>query len=193
MNIRVAAAAIAASALIAAPAFAEGPTVRASFEDGRSALTIKVGQNNHRDYRRDRRDGYGHGYRINEWGQTRREVRYMKKSAIRKCRRAIGQKAWNIGFRDVEFEHGRRGQDARQIGRRGFQIRFDDVEFEGRRREFERDVTCVVRRGEVVRLRGVPGHRNGYSRRNEDRGYDRRDDRRDDRRRDRRNHPRHGS
>lgn len=193
MNIRVAAAAIAASALIAAPALAEGPTVRASFEDGRSALTIKVGHNNHRDSRRDRRGGYGHGYGMNEWGQTRREVRYLKKSAIRQCRRAISQKAWNVGFRDVDFEYGRHGQDARQIGRRGFRIRFDDVEFEGRRRDFERDVTCVVRRGEVVRLKGVPGRRNRDARRSDDRDHDRRDDRRDDHRRDRGNSPHHGS
>lgn len=190
MNIRVAAAAIAASALIAAPAAAEGTKVRASFDTGQSGLTIKVGHNSHRDYRRDRRDGYG--YRLNEWGQTRSEVRYMKRAALRKCRRAISNEAWHIGFRDVDFEYGRHGQNVQQIGRYGFRIRFDDVEFERRRRDIERDVTCVVRRGEVVRLRGMPGQNNGYSRRDRDRGYDRRDDRRDVRR-DRRNDPYRGS
>ncbi|MGH1420644.1 MAG: hypothetical protein ACRBEQ_02425 [Hyphomonas sp.] len=179
MNIRVAAAALAASALFAAPAFAEGPTVRASFEDGRSALTIKVGHNTHRG---DRRVGYGHSYRVNEWGQTRREVRYMKQSAIRKCRRAIDREAWNIGFRDVDFDRGRRAQRSSQIGPRGFRVRFNDVEFEGRRRDVERDVTCVVRRGDVVRLNGIPTRGRANTRRDPDRGYDRRNDRRDNRR-----------
>ena len=75
-------------------------------------------------------------------------------SDSRACRRAIRNEASYIGFRDVDFDHGRR---ARQIGPRGFEVTFNEVEFEGRRRDFERPVTCIVRRGDnVKRIFGIP-------------------------------------
>lgn len=202
MNIRVAAVAVAASALIIAPAFAEGPSVRAQFDtelaDGRSGLSIQIGHNSHRDYRQSRRHGYGngHGYGANEWGQTRREIRRLRRSAVRQCRQVINQEAWRIGLRDVDYEEGRRGKDVRQIGRRGFRIHFNDVEFEGRRRDFERDVSCTVRRGEVVRLNGMPerGRHHRRSRRDGDHDYGRRNDHgngHQDERRSDRNHKDH--
>lgn len=156
MTPRVAAAAVAASVLIAAPAAADtlrgGARVDTQIGHGTS-LSIQVAHRDGYRYGSSTRRGYG----LNEYGQTRAEERQLRRSAVRACRAEIGRVAWRIGFRDVDFDDDRR---VRQIGPYGFRIRFDDVEFEGRRREIERDVTCVVRRGNVARLDGIPdGHR----------------------------------
>lgn len=153
MNIRVAAVALAASALIAAPAAADPVTgALAKLETqlgGNTHLTVTVGHRDHRDFRYQ-----GHHSRgLNQWGQSRWEVRRLRRDALQECRAEISRVAWRIGFRDVDFDDDRR---IRQIAPYGFRITYDDVEFEGRRREFERDVTCVVRRGDVTRLEGVP-------------------------------------
>ncbi|MEL6258751.1 MAG: hypothetical protein AAFQ67_06825 [Pseudomonadota bacterium] len=111
--------------------------------------------------KRGRHDPYGkpyrHGYRPDAvyYGASLKELR---RNAARQCRRAIRREARYIGFRDVDFD----GRRIKQIGPRGFAVTFD-TEFEGRRREFDRYVTCVVRRGEVRRIEGVPrpGRRHG--------------------------------
>ena len=123
--------ALAASTLLAAPASADPYRTGAYYADG------------YRDYR----------HNVNEWGQPRKMERRMKRRAARACRAAIRDEAYRIGFRDVDFDEGRR---VRQIGPRGFRVYFPEVEFEGRRREIERGVSCIVRRGHVRRLHGIP-------------------------------------
>jgi len=163
MQSRAAALALAAPLLLTAPALADQGKVskRAgasiSVQTGNGGLHINVGDRGYRSYgystRRDR--GYrGQGYGLNEYGQTRNQVKRLKRQAIRACRGAIRNEAYNIGFRDVDFEDGRR---AYQIGPRGFEVRFNEVEFEGRRRDIERSVSCIVRRGDYVkRIDGIP-------------------------------------
>lgn len=156
--------ALAAPLLITLPALADnghskGKRTNAtiSIGNGHSGFTISTsnrGYSNH-GYRTNR------GYRLNEWGQTRHEVKQMKRYAAQQCRRAIKGEAYNIGFRDVDFDDGRR---VSQIGPRGFRVTFNEVEFETRRRDIERVVTCTVRRGQVRRVEGIPqrgqrGHR----------------------------------
>ena len=177
MKPRAAALALAAPLLFTAPALADhGKSDKLSgsitFETQNGALTLNVGERGYRSYGYSTRrhhnyghDYYGHG--VNEWGQTRKEVKRLKRRAIRACRAAIRDEAHYLGFHDVDFEDGRR---ARQIGRKGFRVTFHEVEFEGRRRDFERPVTCIVRRGDYVkRIDGIPtpgrrGHNNrrGY-------------------------------
>ncbi|MEM7493039.1 MAG: hypothetical protein AAF296_06620 [Pseudomonadota bacterium] len=165
INTRVAALALAASALFTPVAFADhgkrsGFSV--SISTDRSSLTYKAG---HHGHVYDKRFGQSHFHNrrgVNEFGQTRREVRERRRTAIRACRRAIRNEANIIGFRDVDFDDGRR---ARQIGPAGFVVTFNEVEFETRRRDIERSVRCVVRRGtRVVSLEGIP-QRRGHNRR----------------------------
>jgi hypothetical protein len=161
MNTRVAALALAATALTTAPALADhgkrsGVTVSVSTNGG---VSVHKTRYNDRYYGRD----YRHDYRrdVNEYGQTRQEVRRLKRTAIRACRRAIRSEADYLGFYDVDFDNGRR---AWQIGPRGFEVRFNEVEFENRRGEIERPVTCIVRRGDRVKqIHGIPrGGKRGY-------------------------------
>lgn len=166
MTPRAAALAIAAPLLFSAPALADhGKSTRSSatvsIQNGQAGLTLHVGDrgrygyttNYDRNYR-----GYHHdnSYRLKE----------AKRRAIRSCRRAVRDQAHYAGFREVDFDS--RGR-AYQIGPRGFEVTFREVEFEGRRRDFERRVSCIVRRGEVRQIDGIPqprrrGHhkRHGY-------------------------------
>ena len=165
VNTRVVAVALAASALIAAPAVADpvrGTIARLETGLGsNTSLVVQLGARNAHDFRYQGRRSYA----VNQWGQSRREVQQLRQNALRECRAEIGRVAWRIGYRDVDFDDDRR---IRQIAPYGFRITYDDVEFEGRRREYERDVSCVVRRGDVTRLEGIsePGrYKPGY-------GYD---------------------
>lgn len=178
MTFRVAAAAFAVPALFAAPAAAD--PVRAAIVQlehklgADTSLTLQVGHNDgygrDRNYRRDHRDtrDYRRGYQLNQWGQSQREVRDLRRDAVRSCRRAVAKQAYRIGYRDVDFDDDRR---VRQTGPHGFRVRLDDVEFEGRRRERESDVTCTIRRGHVVNIEGIPAAgRRGYQNARNDRG-----------------------
>lgn len=179
---RLAAVAFAASVVIAAPAVADpvnGALLKLEKELSHdTSLVIQIGGNDyrrgnsHRGYRdyRDRR----YGPRLNEFGQTPRQERRLRRDAIQMCRRATAHQAYNIGFHEVDFDNDRR---VRQLGPRGFRVRLKDVEFEGRRRDIERDVVCTVRRGRVVNVEGVPQpRRRGYRSVNDrrDPGRDRR-------------------
>ena len=170
---RAAALALAAPLLFAAPAVADHGksnkrvTGSISVQTDNGALHFgysdrgygTVGYSSHRHYGHSDRYGYS----------DRRARRQLKRRAIRACRRAIRDEAHYLGFRDVDFDDGRY---AEQIGPRGFRVTFNEVEFEGRRRDFERPVTCIVRRGDQVRqIYGIPqrgqrhrnrGHRGGY-------------------------------
>lgn len=167
MQPRAAALALAAPLLLTAPALADhgksNKRVSGSItvQTGNGALHFgygdrsygRIGYSNHRRY------GYN-DYQSN---------RQLKRQAIRACRRAIRNEAHYLGFHDVDFDDGRY---AEQIGPRGFRVTFNEVEFETRRRDIERPVTCIVRRGDQVReIYGIPqrghrghkrGHRGGY-------------------------------
>ncbi len=166
MKPRAAALALAAPLLFTAPALADhGNTSKTvsgaiSIQTENGGLYLNIGDRGYRSigYRTNRHYGYGDRY----YGH--RELRQMKRRAIRACRRAIRAEADYLGFRDVDFDDGRY---AEQIGPRGFRVTFNEVEFEGRRRDLERPVTCIVRRGDQVReIYGIPqrghrGHRRG--------------------------------
>jgi len=173
MTFRVAAAAFAVPALFAAPAAADpvrGAIVQLEQKLGaNTSLVVQVGQND----RHGRDDRYGRNdhrdYRVNQWGQSQREVRGLRRDAVQACRREVAKQAYRIGYREVDFDDDRR---VRQIGPFGFRVMLDDVEFEGRRRERESDVTCTVRRGHVVDIHGLPAPgRRGYQHAGGRRGY----------------------
>jgi hypothetical protein len=167
MIFRVAAAAFAVPALFAAPAAADpvrGAIVQLEQKLGaNTSLVIQVGQKD-RYGRHDRRD-----YRVNQWGQSEREVRGLRRDAVQACRREVAKQAYRIGYREVDFDDDRR---LRQTGPYGFRVVLDDVEFESRRRDREHDVTCTVRRGHVVDIHGLPAPgKRGYGHANGRRGY----------------------
>jgi hypothetical protein len=167
MKPRAAALALAAPLLFTAPALADpGNTSKSvngsiSIQTDDGALHLNLGDRGYRSYGYDTRRYRGYG---DHYG-NRRDVRRMKRRAIRACRRAIRAEADYRGFHDVDFDDGRY---AERIGPRGFRVTFNEVEFETRRREFERPVTCIVRRGDQVReIYGIPerrhrGHRRGH-------------------------------
>jgi len=149
MTSGVAAVALAASALIALPAAADAPAVRAGVATSlgdNSTLFIEIGHGG-ADYR-PAAYGYGHD-RDRGYSQSYRRSR----DAIRACRAGIKHEARRTGFLDVDFDS---RAWAQRIGRRDYQVRFREVEFEGRRREFERSVTCTVRDGRVTWIDGMP-------------------------------------
>jgi hypothetical protein len=171
---RAAALALAAPLLFAAPALAhhgkadKTVTGGITFHSGNGSVHLGVGQNGYSSISYSTRGHHGYGdyhydrdYRYNN--------RKAKRRAIRACRRAIRDEAHYRGFHDVDFDNGRY---AERIGPRGYRVTFNEVEFETRRREIERPVTCVVRRGDRVRdIWGIPEpRRRGYGQRY-DRGY----------------------
>lgn len=172
MTPRAAALALAAPLLFAAPALAHHGKTNTkvtggiTFHSGNGSIHLGVGQNGYSSigYSTKRHRGYG-DYRYH----NRQDYRQAKRRAIRACRRAIRDEAHYRGFHDVDFDDGRY---AEQIGPRGFRVTFNEVEFETRRREFERPVTCIVRRGDQVRdIWGIPEpRRRGHGKRY-DRGY----------------------
>ena len=168
MKPRAAALALAAPLLFTAPALADPSTSSKSVRGSLSIQTetgglhLTLGDRGYRSYGYDTRRYHRYGDRYGY--DDRRDVRRMKRRAIRACRRAIRAEADYLGFHDVDFDDGRY---AERIGPRGFRVTFNEVEFETRRREIERPVTCIVRRGDQVReIYGIPerrprGHRRG--------------------------------
>lgn len=169
MNTRVAALALAATPLLAAPALADAPASRTavaapalSLNVGDASLYVSVGHDRWRG-----RDGRYHSR--SSYGQSPWEVRGLRRSAMQQCAAAIQRQGYRTGFRDVDIDDDVR---IRQTGRNSFHIRFDDVEFEGRRRELERDISCSVNYGRVVSLTGIPQPgRRGYGFRDDHRGH----------------------
>ncbi len=154
----MAAAALAASALFAAPALAEpghhygNHQGEPHFADesrlvvidvrGRSGTQISSGRyQSNDDYDR----WYGDRWHRDDI------VREIVSEAISSCRRAVRIKADRKGILDVDFED----VGIRRIAPRVAEVRFE-AEFEGRRVSLERDVTCTYTRGHVVDVRGVP-------------------------------------
>ncbi|NQY13389.1 MAG: hypothetical protein HRT81_05955 [Henriciella sp.] len=167
MQPRAAALALAAPLLFAAPALADHGK---SNKRVSGSITVQTGNGALHFGYRDR--GYGHvGYSNGRYYgySDRRTNRQIKRRAIRACRQAIKSEAYHLGFRDVDFDDGRY---AEQIGPRGFRVTFNEVEFEGRRRDFERPVTCIVRRGDQVReIYGIPQRGQRYRNRGHHGGY----------------------
>lgn len=180
MTPRAAAVAFAASALAIAPAVADPGHGQKYHTHGTSAdLHLNFGnglavslnggnvalRNHHSSYRY-------HDSRYRHSGYDRRYDRYhtkrLRREAIRACSDAVKYAARDRGFRRVHIDD---VEGVRQIGPEGFRIRAE-FEFEGRRRDFERDVTCTVRRGRVVDIDNLPrprgyrhsGYRGGYAR-----------------------------
>ncbi len=162
MTLRVAAVAMAASALFAAPAMADKGNrgSNAELAGGPYGYGQKANEHCKGDARRqyERHSRYGDDRRASRQDYHDRDMRYShdrygpserreRIRAVRQCRSAIADKAWRVGFRDVDFDDDRR---VHRVGPAGFNVRFDEVEFEGRRRVIERSVTCTIRRGQVV-------------------------------------------
>ncbi len=156
MTLRVAAVAMAASALFALPAAAD----RADRIDNHQVYGGKTAPHardiGHKDpYRGDTAygmtDPYGDPYRARN--------RALERNALRQCRAAIRQKARYLGYRDIDFE---RKRDVRRVGPAGYNIVFYDVEVEDRYRQVEGDVYCTIRRGDVVSI-DVDTHQTRYS------------------------------
>lgn len=154
MTSGAAAVALAASSLLALPAAAESPPVRAAIGTSigdNSTLFIEIGHRGD-DYRpaaysyRGASRGYAPNYRDR-----------MSRDAIQACRKGIKREAYRLGFRDVDFDS---RAWAQPFGRRGYTVRFREVEFEGRRHDFDRSVSCTVRNGWVTDIQGIP-HRGG--------------------------------
>ena len=155
MTSGAAAVAFAASALIALPAAADSPQVRAAVATNigdNSTLFIEIGHGRD-DYRpaaysyRGANRGYAPNYRDR-----------MSREAIRACRAGINYEARRMGYRDVDFDSRAWAQPMRWGG---YSVRFREVEFEGRRHEFETGVSCTVWNGRVTDIQGIPHRRAG--------------------------------
>ncbi|WP_321489962.1 hypothetical protein [uncultured Hyphomonas sp.] len=141
--------AFAASSLLALPAAADSPPVRAAIAAGigdNSTLFIEVGHGS--DYR-----PAAYSYRGAARGYAPRYRDRMSREAIQACRSGIKSEARRLGYRDVDFDS---RAWAQPFGRRGYTIRFREVEFESRRHDFERSVSCTVRNGRVTDIQGLP-------------------------------------
>lgn len=145
--------ALAAPALFALPSHAQSAVTR--IETPVAGLSIELASSRYHD---DFRGPRYHGR--NEWGQTDRDVRELRRDALRACRSAVRSEGRRLGFDKVDIDD---DHWIRQLGPRAFHVTFDEVEFETRRRDIEARVGCEVRQGQVVRLDGLPGPRGrGY-------------------------------
>lgn len=141
--------ALAAPALFALPSNAQTAVTR--IETPIAGVSIQLTSSS---YERDFR---GPNYKgRNEWGQTEREVRELRRDALRACRSAVRSEGRRLGFDKVDIDD---DHWIRQLGSRAFYVTFKEVEFETRRRDIETRVGCEVRQGRVVRLDGVPSPR----------------------------------
>lgn len=112
--------------------------------------------------------GGKHGrFRINDWGQTRFQVRRMKRNAIDACAYQLKADAHAYGYkraRIVDFK-------AKQVGKRRFRVYTKAKLFDGYKVRYD-TYDCVVRRGYVAKagdLRPIKFHRgrghNGFRKR----------------------------
>lgn len=147
--------ALAAPALFALPAAADGPRgTIAKVETPLLGAEITLSSGARYDHRDDFRGPRYNGR--NEWGQTERQVNELRRDAVQACRAAIRQEGRRAGFREVDFD---KDHWARQLGPNGFQITFKEVEFETGRRDIETRVDCEVHRGRVTTVSGIPHNR----------------------------------
>ena len=160
MTPRAAAVAFAASALVATPALADPgkgyqndhgkrhTSTAVQFDIGNGlAITLASQDWAHGSHRR-----YSpYGYRT-AGPPDRYRTMQLRREAVRLCAQAVRARSYRNGFRHVELEDVERIQ---QFGPAGFTVRAE-FEFEGYRRDFDKDVTCTVRRGSVVDIYDLP-------------------------------------
>lgn len=148
--VRAFAVALAAPMLLAAPAAAQ--TVERTITRIETPLPgVSIQLSSSYNARDDFRGPSWNG--LNEWRQSEREVRALRRDAIQACRAAVRQEGRRLGYRKVDIDDDLR---VRQLGPTSSQVRFDEVEFEHRRRDVERRVTCETQRGRVTGLSGLP-------------------------------------
>ncbi|MEL7480357.1 MAG: hypothetical protein AAGJ29_02240 [Pseudomonadota bacterium] len=154
MKPAVAAVALAASALFAAPATAEKVSVNSygvqsiDLRGERFDASPRLIQADHRGR------GRGHARRgvpLNEFGQTPREAQYLIDQALYECECQLKIDARRLGYVDAQF---RRVPYVEQIGPRGFVIKARTVLFDGYSRS-RQPYECVVRRGSVRRATDI--------------------------------------
>lgn len=146
MKIGVAAVALAASALLAAPANAD------DLRRGDSSYTTTQyrGTANVRGNRGHNARNRGHRGNLNQYGQTPREVQYLADKAIYECSCQLDLDARRSGYRGSDL----RRPQVQQIGPAGFKVVGNAKLFDGynyKRQAYD----CVVRRGSVRRATGV--------------------------------------
>ncbi|MEO0883776.1 MAG: hypothetical protein AAFY34_13750 [Pseudomonadota bacterium] len=157
MKTGVVAVALAASALLATPAVAQTEFAGGSFGQ-RGVSDARLQKVHHR--------GYGHQVRLNQFGQTPAEVKYLADRAIYECSCQLQIDARYVGYRGADLRRVR----YEQVGRNRFVVYGRAKLFDGydyRRQPYE----CVVRRGKIRRasdlypVQHAGFHRDGYRRR----------------------------
>lgn len=149
--------ALAAPALFALPAAADGPRgTIAKIETPLLGAQVTLSTGARYDQRNDFRGPRYNGR--NEWGQTERQVSQLRRDAVRACESAIYTEGRRAGFRKIDIDN---DHWARQLGPNGFHVTFNEVEFETGRRDIETRVNCEVRQGRVATVSGIPHNRGG--------------------------------
>lgn len=147
--------ALAAPALFALPAAADGPRrTTARIETPLLGAQVTLSTGSRYDHRDDFRGPRYNGR--NEWGQTDRQMSELRRDAVQACRSAIRAEGRRAGFREVDFD---KDHWARQLGPQNFFVTFQEVEFETGRRDIEARVDCEVRNGRVTQVSGIPHNR----------------------------------
>ncbi|ABI76762.1 hypothetical protein HNE_1006 [Hyphomonas neptunium ATCC 15444] len=147
--------ALAAPALFALPAAADGPRgTIAKIETPLLGAQVTLSTGSRYDHRDDFRGPRYNGR--NEWGQTERQVNQLTRDAVQACRAAIRTEGRRAGFHEVDIDN---DHWARQLGPNGFHVTFNEVEFENRRRDIETRVSCEVRQGRLASVSGIPQNR----------------------------------
>lgn len=160
---RAAILAFAAIALFTTPAYAErGDRNHNRHNQNGVSITVSTDLAGNYNTRHNSRHNARHH---NQYGDrfTRREQRQMRRQAIRACRQGIRYDVSQTRFRNAHFGE---VHNVERIGPRGYRVTVH-THIDGRRRSFDRDVTCTVRRGELRRIEGLDLPR----RRNRGRGH----------------------
>ena len=91
-----------------------------------------------------------HSRFVNDWGQSRRQIRRLKRNAIDSCAYQVRADARYLGYQRTRVVDAK----ARQIGKRRFRVKTQVRLFDGYRVRYD-TVSCVVRRGNVIRADGL--------------------------------------
>ena len=127
MKTGIASAALAASAvLIAAPASAD------------------IGAKRHHGGK------FVHSKFVNDWGQSRRQIRRIKRNAIGACNYQLRADARYLGYKSAKVVD----TYAQQVGKRRVRVTTKAKLFDGYNVRWD-TYSCTVRRGEVVRANGL--------------------------------------
>ena len=148
MKTGVVAVALAASALLATPASAQQ-----GVRGDRAVSDLQLRGGPDRAFRGNRIDhNRGHGkVFLNEYGQTKQEVRYLADKAIYACACQLEIDAYKYGFKEATF---RGTPHFEQIGKNRFVVKGSAKLYDGydvSRQSYD----CVVRRGDVRQASGL--------------------------------------